>query len=893
VDRARNLNVFGARRRARPGRGAMVQAMPIRTTRTGRPRSAGLVSRALRSKRRGVTAILAMMFMVLFGSLAAAMAIASQGNLQTAQTHLVVTRALGALDTGVRLAEARLKTASNQFRIERGEIDAAFLADLWAGTFDSSDGQVLFPDGNAASIGMMDVLLDLHALDNTVEIEPEYTPLDSWAVPNPVVLEVNPDGGAVSATQITYIPLPDQGAVRAVVTGYAWDYMQSRWVTRTAQQDFEVLKRVEHAVLGPSKIMIGKNVQINGSLGAVFEAVDNVEGHPVMIRSDFYGLDPVLDAKLDDFYVAVATDDTDGDNRLKLFHAVENNSISLLNQTDYDGDASADNAFGDGSQDGHVDEFDIFLKHYDSNGDGRLVLSNELTAGTPSELLSPEFVDVDDDMGLLIDSGMPDRNGDDVVDDKDTVLGYRDGVLDYKDRYAKVRGSVSIRVTREAWEAQPQIDGTTLGDYQPLVRGAVRAEPDEDPIAFDVPERLLPNVNTDTFDAARNELASLADGAPFYGGQYPMAPPGLITNADGTVIGQNWPPGSTIIESTPFDSPAPADWYERPVIENWTFKDVTIPRGLNALFINCTFVGVTRVESYEDNTHPAWQFYGQQNKDGTLKYPPPPAFSDAQLDNDYYTTGMVRPSDFDVPRLVVDGVPYATTKPLSNNIRFESCTFIGSVVADKPTVYSHIRNKLQFTGATKFHREHPDYPDDPSFNPQAADQDEIDKSAMLLPHYSVDIGKNNASPDQDVNLLGLIIAGVLDVRGNTTIDGALLLTFQPAIDDPALLHFGRPAGNPANYNITLGYFGAADGDEEGLAPFEHNGQTIVGFDTDADGYVDTTEPGLGTPVLFNGYGRVIINWNPNLVMPDGLVSPVSTEPVVSTYREGRLNASEY
>jgi len=872
----------------------------------GRGRLARLVRAAFATKRRGVTAILSMMFMVLFSSLAAAMAIASQGNLQTAQTHLTVTRSLGALDTGVRLAEARLKTGSAQFRIERGTIDADFMMDLWRGTFDSvSDGQVLDPQGDPATMGLRDVLINLHASDTTVQIAPEYTPLDEWAVMAPVVLEASPDGQTLSAAQVTYIPQPDQQSVRAVVTGYAWDYMQSRWITRTAQQEFEILKRVEHAVLGPSKVMIGKNVQINGRLGAIFESVDRVGGHPMIIRSDFYGLDPTLDEKLDDFYGAVATDDTDGDNRLMAQHSVENQSLALINQNDFDGDAAADFAFRDVTRDGYVDEFDIFLKHYDADGNDRVVLSNELTAGTPAETLGAEFAGIDDDLAELIDAGLADRNGDGVVDDRDTVLGYRDGVLDHKDRYAKVRGSVSIRVTREAWEAQTDEFGDALGDYQPLVKGAIQPEPDEDPVAFDVPERILPNVDTETFSGAQNTLASMADGASFFtqAGVGSIWAPVTSTDPETgttTIIGQEFtdafmarPDFESVVESTPFDSPAPADWYIRPVFRGKTFKDVVIPRGLNALFIDCTFIGVTRVESYEDNSHPAWQFYGQQNKDGTLKFPPPPAESPSQLDNDYFTSGMVRPADFDVPRLVVNGQAYATTKPLSNNIRFESCTFVGSVVADKPTVYTHVRNKLQFTGATKFFNEHPEFPDDPSFNPQAADQEEIDKSAMLLPHYSVDIGKNNASPDQDVNLNGLIIAGVLDVRGNTFIDGALLLTFNPAPGDPALMHFGQPAGNPANFNITLGYFGAADGDEEGLAPFEYEGNTIVGFDIDGDGYVDKTAPGEGVPVAFNGFGRVVLNWNPNLVMPDGLVSPVAAEPMRGTYHEGRLNTQEF
>ena len=45
--------------------------------------------------------------------------------------------------------------------------------------------------------------------------------------------------------------------------------------------------------------------------------------------------------------------------------------------------------------------------------------------------------------------------------------------------------------------------------------------------------------------------------------------------------------------------------------------------GLNALFIDCTFAGVTRVESYQNNSHVSWQFYGVQESDLSLKYPPP------------------------------------------------------------------------------------------------------------------------------------------------------------------------------------------------------------------------------------------------------------------------------
>ncbi|MHC4976980.1 MAG: pilus assembly PilX family protein, partial [Planctomycetota bacterium] len=808
------------------------------TQRTGRQKS----------ERRGVTAILAMMFMIMFGSLATAMAIASKGNLRTAQTHMIVSRAMGAADTGVRLAESRLREASSSFRVERGVIDAAFADAMWSGTFTGTDGQVLLPDGSQANIGIRDFLYQIHATDNTTSEMGVSTGLPSdWAVTMPIVLESAVDNmgvvSTVSATQITYIPLGnDPSIIRSVVTGWAWDFLSDRWVSRTVQQDFEVIKRVEHVVLGPSKIMIGKNVRVEGNIGAIFTHTNNIDGHPLVVRSDFYNIDPALDSKLDDFYAAVAADDTDGDNRIRGLHAIEGQNLGLLNSNDYDGDSTADNAFQDLTNDDIIDEFDIFLGHYDTDSDDRVTMASVLTVGTPAELYSEEYAGVDDDLAMLIDTARPDRNDDGVVDAKDTALGYRDGFIDYLDQYAKVHGKVEIRATRADWENSPTEDGFTVDNYQPWVRGSIVPEDDDPPVAFELDDRVLPDVDTSTFDGALTKLAGLADGSSFE----TQAGTGVIwtptTNADGVVIGQQFDPGIEIrLESTPFDSPAPADWYFRPVFRDTLFKDVIIPQGLNALFIDCTFVGVTRVESYQDNTHPAWQFYGQENKDGTLKFPPPPEFSDAQLDNDYFTPTIVKPASFDESRLTVGGTPYVNTKLLSNNIRFEDCTFVGSVVADKPAVYTHVRNKLQFTGDTKFFREHPDFPTDPTYNPQAVDQDEIDKSAMLLPHYSVDIGKNNASPLQDVNLQGLIIAGILDIRGKTSINGALLLTFDPDPSNPALMHFGLPAGNPANYNVTLGYFGEADGDSEGLAPFEYGGQQIVGFDIDGDGYVDTTE----------------------------------------------------
>jgi hypothetical protein len=246
---------------------------------------------------------------------------------------------------------------------------------------------------------------------------------------------------------------------------------------------------------------------------------------------------------------------------------------------------------------------------------------------------------------------------------------------------------------------------------------------------------------------------------------------------------------------------------------------------------------------------------------------------------------------------------------MSNNLRFHDCLVVGSFVSDAPERYTHVRNKLQFTGSTRFTSEHPDEPENPALNPDSDDRTEIAKSSMMLPNYSVDIGSfssptdtytgPNAPTPQNVQLTGTVVAGILDARGNTRIEGALMLTFAPTAGQGPLMVNGLPVGNPANFNSTLGYFGPEDGDSESVNPSllpVVNGQRIAGWDMDGDGvadrgpeYVPTAdEMAAGAaPVPFYGYGRVELIWNPELPMPDGVMLPISLVPVNLTYREGK------
>lgn len=965
-------------------------------------------------RRRGVVSVLSMMFLILFGSLAAAMAIMSKGNITTAATHQHVIRAQGAAETGLAIAESRLRDSVRRFIVERGEVDAGFAARLWSGSYGTGDGQVIVRDsalftGGGTPEGVAGALVQLHQRDRaedriSIGGITEAIVVDGTVFTPAIALtpQPPPPGGGQpprpptgAAFQITYRHIPGTSEVEVAAIGYDFDYTANgEPVSRRIVQRFNLAKRIQSAVLAPSKIMIGKNVLVEGDLGATFTDVTRQYGDPLVIRSDFMGLESGLDAELTKLFNAIRVSDVDRDNRLRVSHPTEGASIpSFANLPGFTHTTPEGLTVTgpDVTRDGYVDEFDVFIMYYDGrNGgvaDGRIALHPAISAGTPHASLTPEFVlsggvALDNGLGMLIDAANPDRNRngewrfldrngngrfdpgvDELLDQeivsagsvppelqnyvyttgsgqqvvyRDQILGFRDGVIDRKDQYSKVRGRLLFRTSSNAWTA-------AQGDFMERLRGPITPPVGSSAMQFAMGDQDLPEITAANFTNTRNALQQIASGATFEeqvaqnlgisvsqlatwtaanNSPDPTAPrlTPLAPDANRDGMPDNWQ--VAYFERMPFNSPSFVDWYYRPVYENMTFKNVQIPKGNNALFRNCTFVGVTWVRTNTSNTHANWTIYGRKRLGGGGR----PVMEPTRVE--YTGTSfptMLSPTDrpvwmattpldkADIPAneipvtqgynllpdpLIIDGLRVINTKAESNNIRFHDCLFVGSIVSDAPQIYTNARNKLQFTGGTKFTTVHPTAPLSPQLNPDPADMSQILRSSMMLPQYSVDIGSFNSPPSQDVRLRGAIIAGVLDVRGNADIQGSLVLTFKPVLGEaPMVDSRGNPVGNPANFNASIGYFGREDGDEESLDPATLpvvGGVRIVGWDANGDGEPDfpptPTPPAQApsaTPVPFNGFGQITLRFDPTMALPDGIMLPLTVEPVRGTYKETR------
>ena len=597
----------------------------------------------------------------------------------------------------------------------------------------------------------------------------------------------SPIYGVVDEPVSSASPL-DATFVRVSVTGI--DGPSKDEVRRVVSMEFRLDKKIRYAILSRSRVMLGRNVMVEGPIGSRFTEVNLRHGHPVQMESDFGGLSSGLDSLLDQLKGSLIQYDADGDNRLSVYHPTER--LALDNPDTPENEARAWDLDGDG----YLTGFDAFLHEFDADGNGGVTWTElEMRAASPphaQQLL--ELIDTFGDAGRA---------------------GYGDGEINGDDRYAKVRGEVLITAERDAWNqgaADAKGDDGQPGAYQDYFQGEIDPGYRQSPLSFGDGAGAANDryeFEPEDFDTASFRGRATGDLAAQAAAQAAGADP---DDSRSPRVGE------TVREAVPYGSAYPYDWYDRPVYENMTFENVRIPKGNNALFRNCRFVGCTFVETATDNDDSNYNYAGMQESDGTKKHP------DREAN--------------------VNGGNVSDTKTISNNLRFDGCTFEGALVSDAPEQFTHARNKIAFTGDTRF---------DVDDSARLTDEEKAlyRRSTLLLPHYSVEMGTfNEPLSGETVNLSGTIVAGLIDMRGRVKVEGTILTTFEPRSNEGPVLGETSP-----QFNTTLGYFPSSAGDLEAELPPE-------------------------------GVGVIQVRYDPSLPLPDGILGPVELRPLTATYSEG-------
>jgi hypothetical protein len=235
---------------------------------------------------------------------------------------------------------------------------------------------------------------------------------------------------------------------------------------------------------------------------------------------------------------------------------------------------------------------------------------------------------------------------------------------------------------------------------------------------------------------------------------------------------------------------------------------VQIPKGLNAKFDNCTFEGVTWVEGEKNITDSSSAI--TYNKDEGMNW------AKRKISGDTFSADKV---------LVSSGTPSSGQTMTQgskngNNLRFNNCTFNGPIAGNYATAYTHFANSWEFTGATLFNN--------------VADE----TATIISPQVNIEMGSFTNPANAPSTLIGVVVAGNIDIRGTSNVDGSIIIT-------------GDGAGN-----TTLAYFGANDG---------------------------STDP--NAPMPEGGWGRLNIRYNQHRALPDGINIAIDVLPISGSYNE--------
>ena len=112
-----------------------------------------------------------------------------------------------------------------------------------------------------------------------------------------------------------------------------------------------------------------------------------------------------------------------------------------------------------------------------------------------------------------------------------------------------------------------------------------------------------------------------------------------------------------------------------------------------------------------------------------------------------------------------------------NNVRFDNCVFNGAIVTDVPDDFHWKHNVLYFTGSATF------------------DNTYMDEATILAPNFNINLGNTKELEDESESVLnGLIVGGIVDVRGNANIDGTILSMYDPGPLGSVAAKYGTNVG---------------------------------------------------------------------------------------------------
>lgn len=738
-----------------------------------------------------------MLFLVLMGTLTLAMFTLSTTNVQSAENLADVARAQAAAEAGLRWMQYRF-VHMNRPRTTIGNITAEVADSLWPAI-----KQAIVDDLTTSANQMMD------PAERTVSTDA------ASITTSPIAIE---QGGAHFAITVRQ-KSSDKTCLTVTSTG------TYRNATRSVSMDFKIDKKIKFAVVGKVPIQLGRNTIVEGPVAM---ATAN-KYPPLLMLSDFMHFDETLADQLRAWNAFLQANHNGFDNRISVNNSVEYAAATAAGYTDYNGDA-------------YIDEYDLFVQRFDTNGD-KAISAAEFTNPLTGKLYEPELFKAIDTINGPMFEGDPPR------------LGYNDGVIDNNDGYAKLRGYIQLATTSDAWLNWLNNEHTAgrytdYNDINDFIQGTVApTDPGQVPVEFGVnPATEMIDLNPANFEACaegfRDKIEVSGNLPPNL--TSPPAAGSVVTNKTITASAAN---GGIVVEESPKGSKNFQAVYKRPVFKNITFKNCAIPKGLNALFENCKFEGVTWIEderdiktasgaiTYDKNEGMNW---ARRKTSGSGSISTSGDFKDIDGDgkwDQYKIAGMSSYADLvdtngdGIKELPAGAGSYAygsgstdlktlgSTK--GNNLRFSNCTFEGPLAGSYATAYTHFANSWEFTGATKF-------------------DNKVDQTATIVsPQVNIEMGSFTNPGEAPSTLIGVVVAGNLDIRGTSNVDGSIIIT-------------GDGAGN-----TTLAYFGASD---------------------------SSTDP--NSPMPEGGWGRLNIRYNPNRALPDGIDLAIDILPIVSTYTEG-------